>query len=286
MGLLFVSSFAMADEAKKEDTVNSSSEPVTIVDSWKKQIVANLGLNQGAFDNWRQGGTNFVSWQAALNVKLEQDTTATNWANSLKLEYGMTYIDKQGTRKSADTINLESVYAWKTWPEINPFVSFAAKTQFDAGFDYSTSPATQTSGFLDPGYFTETAGLKYVPSPVFYTRLGFAVKETVASQFKALYTVNPDTGVPQSELTEMGASSVPELTLKFSPDTSFSSKLDMFWNGKALERTVVEWDNQLSVGLSKVISLNVENDYRYDPVVYLGWQIKETLSIGFALSLL
>jgi hypothetical protein len=42
----------------------------------------------------------------------------------------------------------------------------------------------------------------------------------------------------------------------------------------------------LSVGLSKVISLNVENDYRYDPVVYLGWQIKETLSLGFALSLL
>jgi hypothetical protein len=42
----------------------------------------------------------------------------------------------------------------------------------------------------------------------------------------------------------------------------------------------------LSVSLNKIISVNLEYDFRYDPVVYLGWQTKETLGIGFAYSLL
>ncbi|HVZ80119.1 MAG TPA: DUF3078 domain-containing protein [bacterium] len=266
-----------------EDAAPAATPPV---DSWKKQVVASLNLNQGAFSDWQQGGTNFISWQAAFNARLENDNAASNWLNTLKLEYGLTYIDGQGTRKSADNLDLESVFAWKTWPQVNPFVSFSAKSQFDAGFDYSQDPAVQTSAFLDPGYFTETAGLKYVPGPEFNTRLGLAVKETVADKFQAIYTVDPDTGKLQGVLTELGAGWVSELNLKFSEDSKFGSKLDLFWNGKGLDRTVAEWDNLLSIGLNKVLSVNIENDYRYDPKVYLGWQIKETVGLGFAYNLL
>lgn len=262
----------------------ATATPVT--DSWKKQVVASLNLNQGSFNNWQQGGTNFISWQAGFDAKLENDNAASNWLNTLKLEYGMTYLDGQGTRKSADNIDLESVFAFKTWPQVNPFLALSAKSQFDGGFDHTQDPPVQTSSFLDPGYFTESVGLKYVPSPEFNTRLGLAVKETVASQFAPRYTVDPDTGAVQNVLTEIGASSVSELALKLSEESSLSSKLDMFWNGKALDRTVVEWDNRLSVGLSKIISLNIENDYRYDPKVYNGWQVKETLGLGFAYNLL
>ncbi len=272
-------------EAEKAVT---TPEPTTtpVPGAWKKQVVANLNLSQASFGNWKQGGTNFISWQAGVNAKLEQDSPGTNWANSLKLEYGLTYVEGEGSKKSSDNIDLESVYAWKTWPQVNPFVSLSAKTQFDAGFDYSKSPVIQTSAFLDPGYFTETLGLKYVPSGLFNTRLGFAVKETVADRFASIYTVDPDTGVVRTELTEIGVSSVSELNWKIAASSNFNSKLDMFWNGRALDRTVVEWDNLLSVGLNKIISINLENDYRYDPVVYDGWQIKETLGIGFAYSLL
>ena len=274
---------AWAEDAKPDAEGNSSTEAT---DTWKKQVLANLNLNQAAFNNWQQGGTDFISWQAGINCKLENDTTAINWLNTLKMEYGLTYVNDQGTRKSSDGIDLESVYSWKTWPQVNPFVSLSAKTQFDAGFDYTKTPAIQTSAFLDPGYFTESAGLKYVPSEVFNTRLGLAVKETVASQFTAIYTVNPDTGAVQTELTEIGLVSVSELNLKLSSDSHFSSKLDLFWNGKTLSKTVAEWDNLLTVSLNKIINVNIEDDLRYEEKIYAGWQMKETLGIGVAFSLL
>jgi Protein of unknown function (DUF3078) len=272
-----------AQEAKPSPGPSATPLPAG---AWKKQVIAGLGLNQASFNDWEQGGTNFISWQADLNARMEKDTPSMNWLNSLKLEYGLTYLGGQGTRKSADDIDLESVYAWKTWPKINPFASFAAKTQFDAGFDYSKDPAVQTSAFLDPGYFTESAGLKYVPGPAFQTRLGLAVKETVADRFASVYTVNPDTGAVGTELTEVGLNSVSELDWKLDSHSAFDSKLDLFWNGRSLDRTVVEWDNQLAVALDKVIHLNLEDDFRYDPVVYDGWQIKETLGLGFSLNLL
>ncbi len=270
--------------ADEDSAPVSASAPVSTKDQWNRQVIANLNLNQAAFSNWQQGGSNFISWQGGLNASLEHDNPSINWMNKLKLAYGLTTIDGQGTRKSADEINLESVYAWKTWPQVNPFVSFTALTQFDAGFDYTQIPVKQTSAFLDPGYFTESAGLKYIPDPVFNTRLG--LKETVAGSFATLETDDPATAPVETSKVELGLSSVSELNLKLSKTSLFSSKLDLFWNGQGLDRTVASWDNMLSVSLDKIISLNCEYDFRYDPVAYYGWQTKETLGIGFSLTLL
>jgi hypothetical protein len=286
LGAFLVGSLASAGDVQPTPNATPAATAAPVTDVWNKQVITSLTLSQASFNQWQQGGTNYISWQGDLNCKLEHDNASINWLNSLKLEYGLTYLAGQGTRKSADTMDLESVYSWKCWPQISPFVSLSAKSQFDAGFDYTKTPTVQTSAFLDPGYFTESAGLKYTPDPVFNTRLGFAVKETVASQFASIYTYNPDTGTTSDLLVEEGLSSVSELNWKITADSKFASKLDMFWDGEALDRTVVEWDNLLTVSLNKIISVNVENDYRYDQKVYDGWQIKETLGIGFAYNLL
>ncbi len=278
---------AWAEDAVKPDADgNSPAAAATPTSEWKKQIVASMNLNQAAFNSWAQGGTDMVSWAAALNARFEQDNSGINWLNTLKLQYGLTYLANQGTQISADTIDLESVYSWKTWPKINPYLSFSAQSQFGPGYNYSVSPAVEISNFMDPGYFTESAGLKYVPDTVFNTRLGLGLKETLANQFQVPYTVDPNTSQAQSLLIQLGLSWVSELNVKLLKETSFDSKLDTFWPGGSLDHTVVEWDNLLSVNLNKIISLNVENDYRYDSKIYNGLQIKETLGLGFAYSLL
>lgn len=270
-----------------EDVVKPDADANTVVASeWKKQITASLNLSQASYNSWAQGGTDMFSGSAELNAKFEQDNKGIHWLNSLKLQYGLTYLANQGTQISADTIDLESVYSWKTWPQVDPYVSLSVLSQFGAGYNYSVSPAVEISNFLDPGYFTESAGLKYVPGPEFNTRLGLGLKETVANQFEVPYTVDPNTGQPQSVLVQLGLSWVSELNVKLLKETSFDSKLDSFWPGGSLDRTVVEWDNLLSVNLNKIISLNVENDYRYDAKIYNGLQIKETLGLGIAYSLL
>lgn len=253
---------------------------------WTVQILANLNLNQASFSNWAQGGTDMVSWQAGLNARAEENNPAVNWLNTLKLQYGLTYLADKGTQVSADTIDLESVYSWKTWPQINPFFSLSAQSQFGPGYDYTASPSVEISDFLDPGYFTESAGLKYVPCPAFNTRAGLGVKETVANRFQVPYTVDPANGRASGELTQLGLSWVSELNVKFLGNSSLDSKLDTFWPGGSLDLTVAEWDNLLSFTLNKLFSLNLEGDLRYDSRVYQGLQFKETLGLGLSFALL
>ncbi len=258
-------------------TVTLAESPA---DEWKNQVLANLNLNQGSFSNWVQGGINFIAWQAGLNARFEKDNTGINWLNTLKLQYGLTYNNLQGTQVSSDTIDLESVYSWKTWKYISPYVSLSIQNQFGYGFNYTTTPATQTSNFMDPGYFTESVGLKYTPDPFFNTRLGAALKETVANQFEAVYTQN------QNVLTQFGISWVSELNLKFSETSTFNSKLDTFWPGGSINLTVAEWDNVLTIGINKLLNFTMEDDFRYDSLIYNGIQIKELAGLGVGFSLL
>jgi hypothetical protein len=227
-----------------------------------------------------------ISWQAGLNAHLENDNAAVNWVNGLKLQYGLTYLSGQGTQISSDTIDLESLFTLKVWQDLNPYLSLSAQSQFGPGYDYSSTPSVEVSNFLDPGYFTESAGFKYAPATIFYTRAGLGLKETVASQFEDTYTKNLSTGTVSGELTQLGLDWVSELNVNLLKDSNFDSKLDTFWPGGSLNLTVAEWDNLLSFRLGKIISLNIEDDFRYDTRVYNGIQIKETLGLGFAYSLL
>jgi hypothetical protein len=274
LGWVLAIGLGLGTQAWADDTADKPA------DDWKKQVDLSLNLNQGAFNNWAQGGSNFVSWQAGINARFEQDNAGVNWLNTLKLQYGLTYVDLQGTRITSDTIDLESVYSWKLWEKVSPYISFSALDQFGPGYNYTVTPALQISGFMDPGYFTESAGLKYTPDPVFNTRIGLGVKETFADQFRAVYSQG------QAVLTQVGLSWVSELHLKLSETSTFNSKLDAFWPGGALDRTVVQWDNLLAVGITKVLNITIENDYRYDPAVYNGVQIRELAGLGIGFSLL
>ncbi len=291
MALLLPGASAWGDDATPTagaaTPVSTASPAATpIPNTWKKQVITNLTLNQASFNNWAQGGTDMISWQAGLDAHLENDNQAVNWVNGLKLQYGLTYLANQGTQISSDTIDLESLFTLKVWKDLNPYLSFSAQSQFGPGYDYSSFPSVEVSNFLDPGYFTESAGLKYAPATVFYTRAGLGLKETVASQFEDVYTKNLTTGAVSGELTQLGLDWVSELNINLLKDSNFDSKLDTFWPGGSLDQTVAEWDNLLSFRLNKIISLNMEDDFRYDTRVYNGIQIKETLGLGFAYSLL
>ena len=218
MCLLLLSTAVWADDAKTaDDAATPAATPgaTATPGDWKKQVIASLNLNQASFSNWAQGGTNMVSGQADLNARFEEDNSGVNWLNTLKLQYGLTYLANQGTQVSADTIDLESTYSLKIWPQVNPYLSFTAQSQFGPGYNYSVSPSVEISNFLDPGYFTESAGLKYIPATFFYTRAGLGLKETVANQFKVPYTVDLNTGQATGELTQLGLDWVSELNVKF-----------------------------------------------------------------------
>src|SRR5262245_21986094 len=90
---------ASKPKAKPSPTQVPTASPTP--GEWRKQLVASLNLAQGSFDNWKQGGSNFVSWTTSLAGKLEQENASVNWTTKAKLEYGLTYVGLE-TKKSAD----------------------------------------------------------------------------------------------------------------------------------------------------------------------------------------
>ena len=96
-------------------------------------------------------------------------------------------------KKTTDEIFFETVYTRKVWTNVNPYVAATALTQFTAGYDYATDPPTKISNFLDPGYFRESIGLEYTPSDNVKTRLGVALKQTVADVYAARWSDDPET---------------------------------------------------------------------------------------------
>jgi len=178
---------------------------------------------------------------------------------------GYAKIEGEEARKSADEINLESVYTKKLSKYLNPFVAVTAKTQFLSGFQYSDTSKTKISEFLDPGYFTQSAGL---------TRLGVTLKETATDIF------------PQESGLEVGVSSVTNYKRQFQENVIFSSKLDVFSDLEAFDRIDVLWENDLTLKVAKYITVTVEADLFYDKDISDKKQIRQTLAVGLTYTFL
>ena len=153
-----------------------------------------------------------------------------SWNNSVKLAYGKTKLGKDEAKKAADEIKLESVYTYKMNIHVNPYAAATALTQFTDGFDYNQTPKQKISASMDPGYFTQSVGVGIQVLEQVKTRLGDALKETVAKDFKETYADGEEMRV------EYGAESVTDVSWKIAENILFTSKLELFSNLKAINQ--------------------------------------------------
>ncbi|HEM49412.1 MAG TPA: DUF3078 domain-containing protein [Caldithrix sp.] len=248
---------------------------------WKNEGVAGLNFTQNKFDNWTQGGEDSWSWQLDINAKFVNDQEKYNWSNSIKISYGKTKVGDAGARKAADEIKLESVYSYKLGIYVNPYAAVTGLTQFTDGYDYSKDPKVKVSGFMDPGYFTQSAGLGIEPNAHIKTRLGAALKETITSSDTAaiIYADGEDMRV------EYGAESVTDINYKFNEILLYTSKLEMFSNLNRIDEIDVTWDNLVSAKLTKYITASLNVKIFYDKDISERRQLKQTLAVGLSYNL-
>lgn len=254
---------------------------------WKMEIVGTLNLTQASFDNWQQGGENTIAWQINLNSSfiLEQETYT--WANKGKFTLGFAKIEGSEARKSADEIRLESVLTRKFGRLFNPFLSIGAQTQFVSGFEFDDNDSkTRISQFLDPAYFTQSAGVGYKPNDVFQTRLGATLKETITSNFPVPFADDPKTPKIEKTKIEPGLSSVTDLRKQLHENIIFTSKLDIFADFEGFDRIDVLWENNLTLKVSKLINVTITADLFYDKDISDRRQIRQMLAVGFTYSFL
>ncbi|MFQ5605125.1 MAG: DUF3078 domain-containing protein [bacterium] len=263
--LLFVSGILTAQESAQDSSKYG----------WKNEIIGNLNLTQASFSNWEQGGENSFAWQVKLATKFTLEQENYDWSNTGKFVFGFAKVGDAEARKSADEINLESVYTRKLSKFLNPFLAVTAKSQFVAGFEYfDDNTKNKISKFLDPGYFTQSFGLGYAPNSTFKTRLGAMVKETVTDIF------------PEESKVEGGISSVTDFNANFEENVLFTSKLNLFSNLKAFNRIDVLWENNLILKVTKYINVQVNVDILYDRDISSRRQVKQVLAVGFTYAFL
>ena len=277
-GLMVVlSSPTIAQEAKED----------SVVYGWKNQVVPGLNLTQASFDNWEQGGENTLAWQLKMDMNLTNDQEKFIWVNNGKFTLGFAKVGDDEAKKSADLIDLESVYTRELGKYLSPFVAVTGKTQFAAGFQFEGDTKTKVSKFLDPGYFTQSLGLGYISEDKkFKSRLGFVVKETVTSDFPMPYADDPETTKVEKTKVEPGIISVTNLKKQFNEDVIFTSKLDIFTDLEAFNRTDMTWENNLTLKVAKYINVSVELVLFYDRDITRKLQIKQVLAVGFTYTLL
>jgi hypothetical protein len=254
---------------------------------WKNELVANLNLTQASFDNWAQGGENTLGWQVGLNSKFTHYGDHHEWGNAAKLAYGMQKVGDEDARTSVDEITLETVYTYKPEFFVHPYVAATAQTQFSKGYEYLDSVKTEISDFLDPGYFTQSVGVGRSYRGVVTSRLGFAVKETVADKHPVPYTDDPET-VDEMEKTkvEAGMESVTDLSLGFGDNLLFTSKLGLFSNLEASNEIDVTWDNLLTAKVEEYLSVTLNVKLFYDRDISKKRQLKQSLALGLTYAIM
>ena len=240
---------------------------------WQKEMAAGVNLTQTSFDNWAQGGESTFAWQLNYAFKVVNNRKKTNWANSGKVNYGMTRVGDETAKKSIDEIKLESVLTYKIGSKLNPYISVTGESQAGPGYDYGARPRVKITNFMDPGYFRESAGFGFKPNEIIATRAGVSLKQTVVQETKIVASKN-----------EVGAVSVTDLEWKISDTSQLTSKLELFSNLKGFDEIDVNWDNVLTAKISKYINLNFNIKLLYDKDVSAKRQLNQALAIGFSYS--
>lgn len=253
---------------------------------WRKELVSNLNLTQTQFDNWTQGGEDAFAWQLNINGKAVHDQEKYKWDNSGKISYGQTKLADFGARKSVDEIRLESVFTYLLGVYVNPYVAASGETQFTMGYEYTEDSKIAVSTFLDPGYFSQSAGLGYEPVKEFKTRLGFAMRETITSDFSVPYADDPETDEIEKTKVEPGLESVTDFSKTLIGNILMTSKLEFFYNFGAFNEIDVRWDNIFSAKISKYIDVNFNVKLLYDRDSSKKRQIKQALAVGLTYTFL
>jgi hypothetical protein len=266
---------------------SSASAQTAVADtSWKNTAVLNVNFTQAQFDNWAPGGEDSWSWQSDLLPKCVFENASLQWVNAGKFSFGQAKVGDMGSRKSADEIRLESVLTRKIGTWVNPYAAVTALTQFAPGYFYDGDSKTEVSGFLDPGYFTQSAGLGIQPDPHLKTRIGAALKETVTRNHPAPYADDPKTLKIEKIKAEPGAEWVTDTDWKLHENILFTSKLETFSNFKGLNAVDVNWDNMFSSKITKLISVSFNVRVTYDRDVSRKRQVKQVLGAGLSYSFL
>ncbi|MEE9572115.1 MAG: DUF3078 domain-containing protein [Candidatus Neomarinimicrobiota bacterium] len=262
------------------------SQDTTAIDTtWQKEAVGSFSFSQAHFDNWATGGEDTFAHQFDLGGKLVYNSDKYIWTNIGKIAFGNLKIGEAKTKKTIDELRIESILTYLLEFMAEPYLSLKGETQLAPGYTYDEDSKTQVSGFLDPGYFTQSAGFQYSPIEELSIRFGAAVKETITKDFPAPYADDPDTEEIETTKIEPGMETVCSFSKKINENTLINSTIDLFNNFTSIDATDVRWDSDLITQITKYINVKVNVKLFYDRDISTKRQLNQSLLLGISYTL-
>ena len=150
---LFLNSLVIAQETKTQDSIKS----------WHKEGKATLLFNQSSFSNWISGGENAIAANLNFNYIFNYKKGNWTWNNTVKANYGLNYTNTNGTRKTEDRVELNTLIGYKKDKNWYYSFFFNFQTQFANGYDYKKDPEAKIpiSKSFAPAYLNFGPGVFY-----------------------------------------------------------------------------------------------------------------------------
>ena len=253
----------------------------TLPGPWTHGLATGLTATQVSFTDWAAGGQNAFSWTTTLDGRHNWTSDPLEWRNTYKLAYGQAEIGGQGTRKTDDKIDLESIVEYNMGRIVDPYFAVTFKSQFAKGYIYRTIGDSLVSDLFDPAYITQSAGIGYKFIPEIRTRFGAALREVVTSKYTQ-YADDPTTAEIEKTRVEGGLESVTNVEWKVDENVLFTSKLELFSAFNQMDMIIVRNDNTLAAKINKYLSVNLNVVLINDHVISPRTQVKQTIAFGFS----
>jgi hypothetical protein len=278
-------------------------------DRWKKSGKITLLINQSAFSNWQAGGDNNFAGNLNLNYDLNYLSGDWSWDNKILASYGLTNSKDDGTRKTDDRLELNSILGKKlkeSW-SASFFMNF--KTQFTDGYDYEDNFTDQnptltnedfpTSGFFKPAYWSFGPGLLWKKKDTLYFNVSpLTAKFTFITS--EIYTYNEDTQLYDSSndietfgvdprdsfLMEVGFNTRAYYKFEIMNNISMENILNLFSNYLDKPQNIdIDYTLNLVMKINDVFSTNLTFQTIYDDNAFNGFQIREIFGLGVNVNL-
>ena len=252
---------------------------------WKLSLDANLTMTLNTYsENWAGTEEGALSWATQWTAIAEKQIGAKlNNCNTLKLAFGQTKTQLTKTKwsapiKSTDQIDFETVLKTTLGTWVDPFVSGRLVTQFLDGRD------PDLAHYGNPLVFTEALGatrdLVKKDAVAWNLRIGGAARELVDRIWDSLSTT--DGGVEL--VTELNASLRKDVVKLTSTLKVFEALLkeDSEHLNDDWRYPDINWENKLTISLTKYIMISYYAQLLYDREVDYNARFRQTLAVGLS----
>ncbi len=284
--LAFFTTFltANAQEMAVPDTLNG----------WDVGWVAGLNGSQAAYSNWSQGGINNLAFTGNSAFTATYKKQRFSYIFALNTRYGQTKIEGEGVRKTDDRLSVRNRFLYDLGDErdgdFKLFGNINFRTQFGEGFEYgaeSDGSDRLISNFFAPAYFTQNAGMAYVPTENFSLEAGFGLQQTIVSD--SAVRQNNRYGVPEGDnlRNEAGLTFAVAYQRSIGTNLNLASSLETFTNlNKAVSSTDVYVTNQFTGKINDFMNASLRLDFIYDDDFSKELQVAQVLSVGVSFILI